>query len=106
MARGGAAGEVTCNDSIFLSSSRSLFRSARLTKNRISSRGIDVGAKAEIYRLLENLVEQGAGVLMISSELPEVVAVCDRVYVMRDKTIVGELGRRDLTEENILKAQV
>ena len=67
------------------------------------TRGIDVGAKAEIYRLLENLVEQGAGVLVISSELPEIVAVCDRVYVMRDKAIVGELGRRDLTEENILR---
>jgi ribose transport system ATP-binding protein len=67
------------------------------------TRGIDVGAKAEIYRLLENLVGQGAGVLMISSELPEIVAVCDRAYVMRDKTIVGELGRGNLTEENILR---
>jgi ribose transport system ATP-binding protein len=67
------------------------------------TRGIDVGAKAEIYRLLENLVGQGAGVLMISSELPEMVAVCDRAYVMRDKMIVGELGRGDLTEENILR---
>jgi ribose transport system ATP-binding protein len=67
------------------------------------TRGIDVGAKAEIYRLLENLVGQGAGVLMISSELPEIVAVCDRAYVMRDKAIVGELGRADLTEENILR---
>jgi ribose transport system ATP-binding protein len=67
------------------------------------TRGIDVGAKAEIYRLLENLVGQGAGVLMISSELPEIVAVCDRAYIMRDKAIVGELGRADLTEENILR---
>ena len=41
--------------------------------------------------------------LMISSELPEIVAVCDRAYVMRDKTIVGELARGDLTEENILR---
>jgi ribose transport system ATP-binding protein len=67
------------------------------------TRGIDVGAKAEIYRLLEKLVGEGAGILMISSELPEIVAVCDRAYVMRDKTVVGELGRRDLTEENILR---
>ena len=67
------------------------------------TRGIDVGAKAEIYQLMETLVEQGAGVLVISSELPELVAVCDRVYVLRDKTIVGELERRDLTEENILR---
>jgi ribose transport system ATP-binding protein len=67
------------------------------------TRGIDVGAKAEIYKLMETLVEQGAGVLVISSELPELVAVCDRAYVMRDKTIIGELSRRELTEENILR---
>ena len=57
------------------------------------TRGIDVGAKAEIYRVIEDLVAEGAAVLMISSELTEMVAVCDRVYVMRDKTIVGELRR-------------
>jgi ribose transport system ATP-binding protein len=76
------------------------------------TRGIDVGAKAEIYHLIEELVADGAAVLMISSELTEMVAVCDRVYVMRDKTIVGELARNApgaatkenaLTEENILR---
>lgn len=67
------------------------------------TRGIDVGAKAEIFNLIEGLVAQGAAVLMISSELPEIVSVCDRAYVMRDKTIAGELARADLTEENILK---
>jgi ribose transport system ATP-binding protein len=67
------------------------------------TRGIDVGAKAEIYKLMDGLVQQGAAVLVISSELPELVAVCDRAYVLRDKTIVGELNRRDLTEENILR---
>jgi ribose transport system ATP-binding protein len=66
------------------------------------TRGIDVGAKAEIYRLLERLVSEGAAVLMISSELPEIVAVCDRAYVMRDKTIVGHLSRAELNEERIL----
>jgi ribose transport system ATP-binding protein len=67
------------------------------------TRGIDVGAKAEIYALIEDLVAQGAAVLLISSELPELVAVCDRAYVMRNKSIVGELPRQDLTEENILR---
>ena len=73
------------------------------------TRGIDVGAKAEIYSVIEGLVAEGAAVLLISSELAEMVAVCDRVYVMRDKTIVGELGRppaddKDvLSEENILR---
>jgi ribose transport system ATP-binding protein len=66
------------------------------------TRGIDVGAKAEIFRLIENLVDEGAAVLLISSELPEIVAVCDRAYVMRDKTIVGELRRPELTETRIL----
>ncbi|HET9942687.1 MAG TPA: sugar ABC transporter ATP-binding protein, partial [Terriglobia bacterium] len=67
------------------------------------TRGIDVGAKAEIYQLMETLVGEGAAVLVISSELPELVAVCDRAYVLRNKTIVGELTRAELTEENILK---
>jgi ribose transport system ATP-binding protein len=67
------------------------------------TRGIDVGSKAEIFSLLDNIVAQGAAVLMISSELPEIVAVCDRAYVMRDRTIAGELQRNDLTEENILR---
>jgi ribose transport system ATP-binding protein len=67
------------------------------------TRGIDVGAKAELFHLIEALVDEGAAVLMISSELPEIVAVCDRAYVMRDKTVVGELSRRELTEENILR---
>jgi ribose transport system ATP-binding protein len=67
------------------------------------TRGIDVGAKAEIYQVIDDLVAEGAAVLMISSELTEMAAVCDRVYVMRDKTIVGELRRAELSEENILR---
>jgi len=67
------------------------------------TRGIDVGAKAEIYGVMSKLVADGAAVLMISSELQEVVAVCDRTYVMRDKRIVGELQRHELSEANILK---
>jgi ribose transport system ATP-binding protein len=67
------------------------------------TRGIDVGAKAEIYRLLVRLVDDGAGVLMISSELSEIVAVCDRAYVMRDRRIVGHLSREQLTEERVLQ---
>jgi ribose transport system ATP-binding protein len=67
------------------------------------TRGIDVGAKAEVFALIDRLVKDGAGVLMISSELAEVVKVCDRAYVMREHRIVGELGRSELTEENILR---
>lgn len=67
------------------------------------TRGIDVGAKAEIFALIDQLVSEGAAVLMISSELNEIVSVCDRAYVMRDGRIAGELGRDNLSEEGILK---
>jgi ribose transport system ATP-binding protein len=67
------------------------------------TRGVDVGARAEIFGIIDSLVAQGAAALMISSELSEIAAVCDRAYVMRDKAIVGELPRHELTEENILR---
>jgi ribose transport system ATP-binding protein len=67
------------------------------------TRGIDVGAKAEIFRLIEDLVIEGAAVLMISSEFTEIVEVCDRAYVMRDGAISGHLERAELDEQNILR---
>jgi ribose transport system ATP-binding protein len=66
------------------------------------TRGIDVGAKAEIFAVIDTLVDQGAAVLMISSELAEVVALCDRAYVMREGRIAGELSHQDLSESAIL----
>jgi len=65
--------------------------------------GIDVGAKEEMFALIDQLVKRGAAVLMISSELSEVVKVCDRAYVMRDKRIVGELSRHEMTDDSILR---
>lgn len=67
------------------------------------TRGIDVGAKSEIFALIDGLVSEGAGVLMISSEQLEIVRVCDRAYVMREGRIVGELQRTELTEANIVR---
>ncbi|MGD0565237.1 MAG: sugar ABC transporter ATP-binding protein [Roseiarcus sp.] len=67
------------------------------------TRGIDIGAKAQIFAVIDELVAAGAGVLMISSEQAEIVHVCDRAYVMRGKRIVGELGRAELSEENIVR---
>lgn len=67
------------------------------------TRGIDVGAKSEIFALIDHLVAEGAAVLMISSEQAEIVHVCDRAYVMRGKRIVGELSRTELSEENIVR---
>jgi ribose transport system ATP-binding protein len=58
------------------------------------TRGIDVAAKAEIYRLINNLKSNGAAILIISSELPEVLGVCDRVLVMRRGSIAMELDPR------------
>lgn len=66
------------------------------------TRGVDVGAKAEIYKLLNSFVKQGKGVIMISSELPEVIGMCDRVLVFRDGAVSGELSRAEATQEKIL----
>jgi ribose transport system ATP-binding protein len=66
------------------------------------TRGIDIGAKSQIFALIDQLVAAGAGVLMISSEQSEIVHVCDRAYVMRGRRIAGELGRSELTEQNII----
>jgi ribose transport system ATP-binding protein len=56
------------------------------------TRGVDIGAKSEIYRLIDDLAKRGIGVIVISSELPELIGICDRVLVMREGRIAGELG--------------
>lgn len=66
------------------------------------TRGIDVGAKAEIYQLLDDLAANGAGILMISSEMNEVINLSDRVYVMRDGEVVKEFDRIAVSQEAIL----
>lgn len=67
------------------------------------TRGVDVGAKAEIHRIIGGLVKQGLSILMISSELPELLGMCDRIYVMNAGRIVGEFDREQATQEGILK---
>jgi ribose transport system ATP-binding protein len=66
------------------------------------TRGIDVGAKAEIHNLIRNLAINDVAVLLISSELPEVLRLADRIYVMRDGTITGELQRSEASQESIM----
>ncbi|MCG7505986.1 sugar ABC transporter ATP-binding protein [Mesorhizobium retamae] len=66
------------------------------------TRGIDVGAKVEIHRLLRDLANQGVGIIVISSELPELIGLCDRVLVVREGAIAGELGAGQLDEEAII----
>ncbi|WP_396331102.1 sugar ABC transporter ATP-binding protein [Burkholderia anthina] len=69
------------------------------------TRGVDIGAKSEIYRLIDDLARQGIGVVVISSELAEIIGVCDRALVMRAGQIVGEVGGPDkeaITQESIM----
>ena len=69
------------------------------------TRGVDVGAKSEIYRIIDELARRGIAILVISSELPEIVGICDRVLVMREGQIAGSVGGLDgppITQENIM----
>ena len=66
------------------------------------TRGIDVGAKSEIYKLMNALAAQGVAIIMISSELPEVLGMSDRILVMHEGTIAGELSRAEATQEKIM----
>ena len=68
------------------------------------TRGIDVGAKQEIHRLIDEMVMEGIPVLMISSELPEILGMSDRVYVMHEGRISAEYSRSEATQEKILKS--
>jgi ABC-type sugar transport system ATPase subunit len=68
------------------------------------TRGIDVGAKAEVYTLVGQLAQQGTAFLLVSSELPELLAVCDRLYVLCDGRITGEFKRDDFDQATIMEA--
>jgi len=67
------------------------------------TRGIDVGAKYEIYTLINQLAEEGKSIIVISSELPEILGICDRIYVMNEGRIVGELSREEASQKAIMK---
>ncbi|HNW87529.1 MAG TPA: sugar ABC transporter ATP-binding protein [Candidatus Limiplasma sp.] len=66
------------------------------------TRGVDVGAKYEIYQIINDLVAQGKAVLMISSELPEILGMCDRIYVMNEGHMIAELDGKDASQESIM----
>jgi ribose transport system ATP-binding protein len=66
------------------------------------TRGIDVGAKGELYSFMNELVKQGKAILMISSELPEIIGMSDRIYVMRERKIVAEINSSEATQELII----
>jgi putative multiple sugar transport system ATP-binding protein len=68
------------------------------------TRGIDVGAKYEIYTIINQLAEEGKGVIMISSEMPELLGVCDRIYVMNEGRFVAEMPAAEASQEKIMRA--
>jgi putative multiple sugar transport system ATP-binding protein len=83
--------------------SKWLFASPEILILDEPTRGIDVGAKYEIYTIINRLASEGKGIILISSELPEILGVCDRVYVMRDGKIVGEMPASEASQEKVMK---
>ena len=70
------------------------------------TRGIDVGAKYEIYTIINQLAAQGKAILVISSEMPELLGITDRVYVMNEGRIVGEMPTSEASQEKIMRSIV
>ncbi|MGG1678444.1 multiple monosaccharide ABC transporter ATP-binding protein [Neobacillus sp. NRS-1170] len=67
------------------------------------TRGIDVGAKFDIYTIINQLADEGKGILVISSELPEILGICDRIYVMSEGRMTGEVNRKNANQENLMQ---
>jgi ribose transport system ATP-binding protein len=67
------------------------------------TRGVDVGAKSEIYQIINTLAESGKGVIVISSEMEEIIGLCDRVYVMHEGRVTGVVEKGDLTEDILMR---
>jgi ABC-type sugar transport system ATPase subunit len=70
------------------------------------TRGIDVGAKAEIYDILNNLAREGLSILIVSSEMPEILGICDRIYVMKGGRITGEFSAEEANEKVLLERAI
>ncbi len=70
------------------------------------TRGVDVGAKVEIYNLINEVAEKGVGIIVISSDMPEIMGIADRILVMHEGTIYGELSKEEFSEENILRYSI
>jgi ABC-type sugar transport system ATPase subunit len=80
-----------------------LIRNCKLLIVDEPTRGVDIGAKAAIHQLLDDLARAGVGIMLISSELPEVLNLSTRILVMRDGRLVGEVPRQTATQEGILR---
>jgi ABC-type sugar transport system ATPase subunit len=83
---------------------RWMLRNLRVVILSEPTRGIDVGAKAEIYRIIDQMAPQGMGILVLSTELPEVLGVADRILVLREGRISGEFTRGEADQEKLMQA--
>jgi erythritol transport system ATP-binding protein len=86
-----------------------VFGKSLLTKPKVllldePTRGIDVGAKGEIFNIMNDLAREGLAIIMVTSELKELLAICDRVIVLSKGKITGDFGKEEITEENIVNA--
>ncbi len=70
------------------------------------TKGIDVGAKTEIYKLMNELVESGVSIIMVSSDMPELVSMSDRCIVLSNSHITGEFTGSDITQDNVMRAAI
>jgi putative multiple sugar transport system ATP-binding protein len=86
--------------------SKWLYADPRLLILDEPTRGIDIGAKYEIYTIINRLADEGKSVLMISSEMPELLGVCDRIYVMNEGRLVAEMAAADASQEKIMRSIV
>ena len=82
--------------------SKWLLSGARVLLLDEPTRGVDVGARQEIYRIIRELAAEGVAIVLVSSDLPEILSVCERVIVMHEGRITGELSASQMTEANIM----
>lgn len=99
-------GELSGGNQQKVSIAKSLFAKPKVLILDEPTRGIDVGAKYEIYSLMNQLVDQGMSIIMISSELPEVLGMSDRLYIMSEGRICGELSSEDASAEKVMELAV
>jgi len=83
--------------------SRWLDNSPKLFLLNEPTKGIDVGAKVEIYKQIEEICKMNCGVLIVTSELQELLALCDRIYILFEGRIVKQLAKNEMSKENVLK---
>jgi ABC-type sugar transport system ATPase subunit len=83
---------------------RWLMRDPKLLILAEPTRGIDVGSKSEIYRLMDEMAQRGLGIVFMSTEIPEILGIADRILVMREGHVVAEFDRREATQAKLVEA--